>query len=195
MPSIVGNILAVHGEVVEVEFFDQFPAIHDILVLNEDDKAELEVFSSASKNSFHCLVLRDSKAIRRGAKVISTGKSMTIPAGDGILGRAINLFGEPQDGKPLTKTELTQIFNETDLSLNTITVPNSIIETGIKAVDFFSPVLRGGKVGLFGGAGLGKTVLLTELINNVVIKTVKRSKKLYRFLQLWESALVKLKNF
>lgn len=164
-----GTILAVKGQIVEVEFREDKPAINDILTLEGDSSAIFEVYSSASDNSFYCFLLRNVKQLERGMKVINTKKPLQVPVGRGLLGRVINLFGETLDGKePLAEPQFASI-SPTGTTYDTIAVPSVILETGIKVIDFFSPILKGSRVGLFGGAGVGKTILLTEIIHNVVI--------------------------
>lgn len=180
MSVVIGYISAVHNEVVEIECTGDLPAIHDVLRLQGDVHSRLEVYmSSPTPNSFYCLVLRENVPLRRGEAVIYTHQRLHIPTGKAVIGRAINLFGEALDGKPLplSSEDHIPLFKHKKRALEEIVVPQEIIETGIKVIDFFAPVLRGGKVGLFGGAGLGKTVLLTELIHNIVIQSNQESHK------------------
>ena len=129
----------------------------------------MEVYTSAANNSFYCLLLSSSPKLHRGKKVIDTKSPIKIPVGNATLGRAIDIFGRVLDGKgELKATEFMPIFNE-GIEFDEVVTPDKVLETGIKAIDFFSPILKGGKVGLFGGAGVGKTVLLTEIIHNVVV--------------------------
>jgi F-type H+/Na+-transporting ATPase subunit beta len=163
-----GKIISVKGQVVEVTFTNNLPAIHDILMLENDEKIKMEVYTSSAANSFYCLLLSPSKKLHRGATVLNTGQPITIPVGNEVLGRIIDIFGNHYDekGNIKSKHELP-IFN-TNVNFDNIITPKHILETGIKVLDFFAPILLGGKVGLFGGAGVGKTILLTEIIHNVV---------------------------
>ncbi len=164
-----GRVVAILGQIIEVEFGGKMPNIHDVLILDEDRNVRMEVHSSASPTSFYCLLFSQPDKLQRGSVVINTGKPIAIPVGKGLLGRIVNTFGEPQDGQGVVKDgKLKSIFTA-DGGLEEATVPSQVLETGIKVIDFFSPILKGGKMGLFGGAGVGKTVLLTEIINNVVI--------------------------
>lgn len=164
-----GKIVRIKGHIIDVEYTGTPPDLHDILVLEQDPSVQMEVYASSTRTSFYCFSLSQTKKLYRGAIVVNTGESLKIPAGAGVLGRVIDVFGIPQDGnKPLEYTEKIPIFSK-DINFDTIIVPNQIMETGIKALDFFAPILRGGKVGLFGGAGVGKTILLTEIIHNIVI--------------------------
>lgn len=164
-----GKIISIKGNIVEVNFTDHAPKINDILILQDDPAVMLEVYSSSDANNFYCLGLSSVEKLSRGQIVKNTGSSLKIPVGLGLLGRVINLFGVPQDSEiPLKTDEFWPIFGR-QIDMDDIVAPGNILETGIKAIDFLAPILRGGKVGLFGGAGVGKTVLLTEIIHNIVI--------------------------
>ncbi len=164
-----GKIIAIRGQIVEVEFLENFPATHDILVLEIDEKSKLEVYSSASTTTLYCLALTPVTHFYRGAVVVNTMQTLTLPLGPEILGRVIDLFGNPLDGKTALSTkDTTEIFGK-QIQYEDIITPKDVLQTGIKALDFFSPILKGGKIGLFGGAGVGKTILLTEIIHNIVI--------------------------
>jgi F-type H+/Na+-transporting ATPase subunit beta len=168
--NVNGKILAILGQIVEVEFKpDATPKIHDIVTLVDDPKVQMEVYTSANLNTYYCMLLSSSPKLSRGKEVKNTGSPIKIPVGAATLGRAIDIFGNAIDGKEKMKSEtLMPIFNE-GVDFDNVVPPNEILETGIKALDFFSPILKGGKVGLFGGAGVGKTTVLTEIIHNVVI--------------------------
>lgn len=172
---ITGKITSIKDQIIEVEFEENAPKIHDILVLKEDENIKMEVYASSTKTTFFCLLLTPIKKIYRGADVINTNSPLKIPVGPEILGRVMDIFGLPQDGRGEIKTkEKAPIFAE-ELNFDQILVPKEILETGIKVIDFFAPILKGGKVGLFGGAGVGKTILLTEIIHNVVILNKNKS--------------------
>jgi F-type H+-transporting ATPase subunit beta len=129
----------------------------------------MEVYTSASPNSFFCLALTSVSKLHHGSVVVNTGQPIKIPVGKELLGRVIDTLGEPQDGLGEIKTKEEKPIIARDISFSSVHIPNEILETGIKAIDFFTPIIKGGKVGLFGGAGVGKTVLLSEIIHNVVI--------------------------
>lgn len=171
-----GKIIAILGQVVEVEFATkQAPHVHDVLYLEDDEKIFMEVYSSSGIGTFYCLLLSSSKNLKRGKIVVNSQNSISIPVGQSTLGRAIDIFGNPLDGKgELEKGEQKPIISE-GVAFDDVLAPHEILETGIKAIDFFSPILKGGKVGLFGGAGVGKTVLLTEIIHNIVILSHNQS--------------------
>lgn len=167
---MIGRVKAVTGQVVTVEVLDEKPQIHEILVLEEDAACTLEVYTSSSPTQLYCICLGDVRKVYRGAPVINTHRVLSFPVGQEILGRAMNIFGEAIDDKgPIPAHEYNSVYS-TKINLNSVTTPSGIMETGIKAIDFFSPILKGGKVGLFGGAGVGKTIILTEIINNIVIQ-------------------------
>jgi len=170
-----GKIISIKGQIVEAEFLEEKPAVHDILILEEDPESKLEVYSSSSPSTFYCLALTPVSRLFRGAVLINTGEAIKIPVGEEVLGRVMNLFGVPQDGQGEIKTTASRPIFTRQISLEEIVTPQAILETGIRAIDFFSPILKGGKVGLFGGAGVGKTVLLTEIIHNVVILSKNKS--------------------
>lgn len=164
-----GKIIAIKGQIVEVEFDKDKPSMHDLLILKDDPTVMMEVYRSASKNSFYCFLFRSSKKLHRGAHIINTREPIKIPVGKELLGRVMNIFGEALDGQgEIAAKEKRNLFSK-EIHYDNILVPKEVLETGIKVIDFFSPILRGGKVGLFGGAGVGKTILLTEIIHNVVI--------------------------
>lgn len=167
-PSI-GRIIGIQGQVVEVEFEgDDTATLRDVLVLKNDSSFRMEVIKSSGDRRFYCIAFSSTNKLYRGAPVINTLEEISVPVGNDVLGRIINIFGEVLDaGKPLDKPHKKSIYPK-GMVYNEIAIRNEILETGIKAIDFFSPIPRGGKIGLFGGAGVGKTLLLTEIIHNVV---------------------------
>ncbi len=171
--QIVGRIVGISGEMVEVEYYDsKAPSLHEILFVIDVKDTFLEVISSsAKKNTLFCILFGSSRQIRRGLAVQSTRETIRIPVGKSILGRAINVVGQSLDGLERPNvTETSAIHDYLPKDLTEIVHMHGIIETGIKAIDFFAPILKGGKTGLFGGAGVGKTVLLQEIINNLLVR-------------------------
>lgn len=163
-----GTIISIKSQIVEVEYYDNPPEIHDLFVLENDASVILEVYASSSDRMVYCLALTSTQGLHRGATVVNTRKTLEIPVGEEVLGRAVNVFGDAIDGKaPLQKKKTFSFFKKPN-SFAQIIVPHDLLETGIKSVDFFTPLLKGGKIGLFGGGGVGKTVLLTEIIHNVI---------------------------
>ncbi|MGI8420475.1 MAG: F0F1 ATP synthase subunit beta [Candidatus Levyibacteriota bacterium] len=168
MSLVTGKVISVRGQVVEVSFSGEKPAVHDILLLEKDPLTKMEVYTSTGPDSYYCLLLTASTTIARGVNVINTRKPVTIPVGEEVLGRVLDLFGNPRDKGPQIQTKDNwPIYRDPPLYVD-ITVPKEILVTGIKGIDLFCPMLKGGKIGLFGGAGVGKTILLTEIIHNVI---------------------------
>jgi len=162
-----GKIVGISGEIVEVEFYKNPPFVGEILVLEENPQLRLEVYRSSKKNSFLCFSLSDPTKIRRGEKVIRTKKFFEVPVGKELLGRVIDIFGNPLDGMPkIEPKERRQIYKPPP-SYEEIVPGKEIIETGIKVIDFFTPLVKGEELGIFGGAGVGKTILLCELMHNL----------------------------
>lgn len=167
-PNATGVVVGIKGQVVEVEFSLKKPRINSILVTEKPPKEILEVYSSSGPNSFYCLALGGTSSLNRGAKVLSTGGQLEFPVGVETLGRLLDIFGNPLDGKGMVKARVkSQIHRKYVKSLDVVT-KEEVAETGIKVIDLFSPLIKGGKMGLFGGAGVGKTILLTELLHNIV---------------------------
>ncbi|MCL4353972.1 F0F1 ATP synthase subunit beta [Patescibacteria group bacterium] len=168
MNEDVGKVIGVQGQVAEVEFNNSNPSVRDIVLLSSDESVKMEVYASSGVNRYFCLVLTGLEKISRGAKVVNTKKSITIPVGKSVLGRVLNIFGEPKDGGGhVDKKQLRSIYKKS-MPYHKISAHQEVLETGIKVIDLFSPIIKGGKIGLFGGAGVGKTLLLTEIIHNVV---------------------------
>ena len=171
----LGKIKSIRGNVVEMEFLESQPEIHEMILAVDNRAIKIENIMSSKKNLYYGLVYSGSEKIKRGEAVVGTGKSFEIPVGEAILGRVIDIFGLPMDGKGEIKNDLTwSVFQSSPTFLKVLT-PTSIQETGIKSIDFFAPILQGGKVGLFGGAGVGKTILLTEIIHNIVVLSKSES--------------------
>lgn len=178
-PKSTGTVVAVQGQVVEVEFSLKKPHINSILTTEKPPKSLLEVYSSSGPNTFYCLALGDTSALSRGSKLISTGSQLQFPVGIEVLGRLLDIFGGPQDGKGEVKTKIkSPIHKKNSSSLNIVT-REEVAETGIKVIDLFSPLIKGGKMGLFGGAGVGKTILLTELLHNIVGRNKEKNASVF----------------
>jgi len=165
----VGTVVAVRGNVVDVGFHE-LPSRFQILKTGDDGSVVLEVQSHLSPERARCIALTGTRGLKRGARVTDTGSVLHIPVGSGLLGRMVNLFGVPIDNAgPITSTE-SWPMHRLPIPLNQRRTSREIFATGIKAIDLLAPLERGGKAGLFGGAGVGKTVLLTELIHNMLYK-------------------------
>jgi F-type H+/Na+-transporting ATPase subunit beta len=172
---VTGKVISIKGQIIETEFREEKPRIHDVLIFEEDPSVKMEVYSSASANSFYCLSLTNITKLHYGSVVVSTEQPIKIPVGAEMLGRVIDTLGVPQDGLgKITAKESKPIISK-DISFADIDINRQILETGIKAIDFFAPLVKGGKAGLFGGAGVGKTVILSEIIHNIVILSQEKN--------------------
>ncbi len=162
-----GRVVQVVGVVVDVEFEGSLPAIYDALTLElGGSKVYLEVAQHLSENSVRTVALGGTDGLKRGTHVVATGAPVQVPIGVETQGRMFNVVGDPIDGKPAPKGKTASIHRAPP-ALADLSGKTEVLETGIKVIDLICPVTKGGKVGLFGGAGVGKTVLITELINNI----------------------------
>ncbi len=163
-----GKISQIVGVVVDVEFpTGHLPAIYNALeVMIGEHKLVLEVAQHLSESSVRAVALGSTDGLERGADVIDTGAAISVPIGEDTLGRMFNVIGQPIDSKP-DKFATRSPIHKNPPPLIDQSGKVEILETGIKVIDLICPITRGGKVGLFGGAGVGKTVLITELINNI----------------------------
>lgn len=163
-----GKIVSINGHVIEVSFKGEVPSLNDVLCLESDKSVLMQVYTSSDPGNYFCFLLSATNDIHRGQIVIDSGKPLTFPVGDVVLGRVLDVFGKAHDGKAeLQNPEQKPIFGPS-VKYADLSTKQEILETGIKAIDFFAPMLKGGKTGLFGGAGVGKTLLLTEIIHNIV---------------------------
>ena len=163
-----GRISQVVGVVVDVEFDDkQLPAIYDAMTVEVSGRViTLEVASHLDESTVRAIALSTTDGLKRGDSVTATGAPIHVPVGAETQGRMFNVVGNPIDGKAAPKAKTASIHREPP-TLEEQSTKAEILETGIKVIDLIAPVARGGKVGLFGGAGVGKTVLIQELINNI----------------------------
>ncbi len=163
-----GKISQVVGVVVDVEFSEgHLPAIYNALNVKIGDRTVvLEVAQHLSESSVRAVSLSSTDGLQRGAKVEDQGAPISVPVGNETLGRMFNVIGEPIDGKK-GEFKTTAPIHRDPPALSEQSGQTEILETGIKVIDLIAPITKGGKVGLFGGAGVGKTVLITELINNI----------------------------
>lgn len=163
-----GEVVGVRGQVVEVFFANEKPAVADLLVLVDDPEIKLEVYASSGKEKFFCLALTEIQKIYRGARVQNTHSRIEFPVGSELLGRVVDMFGGPLDGIGEIKTHSVAPIRKNIKLSDSGSSKVTVLETGIKVLDIFTPMTRGGKIGLFGGAGVGKTILLTEILHNIV---------------------------
>ncbi|MBZ9844937.1 F0F1 ATP synthase subunit beta [Mesorhizobium sp. CA5] len=163
-----GKVRQVIGAVVDVQFEDHLPAILNALETdNVGNRLVLEVAQHLGENTVRCIAMDSTEGLVRGQEVYDTGAPISVPVGPGMLGRIINVIGEPVDEEgPVDGVEMRAIHQPAPAYVDQSTEAQ-ILVTGIKVLDLLAPYARGGKIGLFGGAGVGKTVLIQELINNV----------------------------
>ncbi|WP_258358835.1 F0F1 ATP synthase subunit beta [Moorella sulfitireducens] len=164
-----GQVVQVIGPVVDVEFAsDQLPDLYNaITIKNENINITMEAMQHLGNNTVRCVALSSTDGLQRGMKAVDTGAPITIPVGRVTLGRLFNVLGEPIDNQgPVEATERLPIHRPAP-SFEEQQPSTEILETGIKVVDLLAPYAKGGKIGLFGGAGVGKTVLIMELIRNI----------------------------
>jgi F-type H+-transporting ATPase subunit beta len=165
-----GKITQVIGPVVDVEFADGLPKIYDALEikLNDKEKLVLETHQHTGGNKVRAVAMGSTDGLRRGMEVVDTGVAISVPVGSGVLGRMFNLLGEAIDGidAPIQSERKDPIHRDAP-SFAEQSTQAEILETGIKVIDLICPFVKGGKVGLFGGAGVGKTVVIQELIRNI----------------------------
>lgn len=165
-----GKIIAVAGPVIDVLFenTDSLPNIRDALtVMNGDKKCVMEVAQNCGNNVVRCIMLAASEGLQKGMEVTATGNPITVPVGEETLGRMFNVLGEAIDGGEEVKGSDRWSIHRSAPSFENQSPVVEILETGIKVIDLLAPYAKGGKIGLFGGAGVGKTVLIQELIHNI----------------------------
>ena len=162
-----GSVLSVRGSVVDVTFANNLPHIHGILYAN-DKTIVLEVMAQLSVDKVRAIALTPTQGLARGMLVEASGKSLAAPIGKNILSRMFDVFGNPIDGLPMPEGLSWQNVHQSPPPLLARSTSSEIFTTGIKIVDVLAPIERGGIAGLFGGAGVGKTVLLTEMIHNMI---------------------------
>lgn len=164
-----GFIAAIHGDVVEIEFGDDMPGINESLTVKKDDGTTLILeIHDHSGSSVKAIALGYAHGLKRGMRVIPAGGPLRVPASRDCLGRVFNVFGEAIDGKPPLEFTSMMPVHRRPPPLSDQTAASGLLETGIKIIDLLSPFPKGGKIGLFGGAGVGKTVVLMELIYKVI---------------------------
>ena len=165
----VGSVVQIIGPVLDVKFADgQLPDLLNALEIEHDGKRlVVEVAQHIGDDVARCIAMSSTDGLVRGLKAVDTGSSITVPVGDQCLGRIFNLLGEPVDNQPAPEGVERWPIHRDPPAYDEQETTTEILETGIKVVDLIAPYAKGGKIGLFGGAGVGKTVLIMELINNV----------------------------
>lgn len=166
----IGEIVQIIGTVVDVRFDDHMPSQKEILVCGIGGREVfLEVTAHRDNGIVRCVALDSTDGLPRGAEVTSTGRPLSVPVGEETLGRVMNALGKPIDGKGKIGDRIREIYRPAP-ALTEQNPRTEIFETGIKVIDLLTPYVKGGKIGLFGGAGVGKTVLIMELIYNIATK-------------------------
>ncbi len=162
-----GKVLSVRSSVVDVRFTTA-PSIRNVLKAGDEGQVIIEVFTQLDNNTVRGVALTPTQGLARGSMVIDTGKPFEVPVGKDLLGRVFNVFGQTIDKKAQIEGAEWRSIHREPIPLRDQSTVSEIFETGIKAIDVLAPLERGGKAGLFGGAGVGKTVLITEMIHNTV---------------------------
>jgi F-type H+-transporting ATPase subunit beta len=165
-----GKIISVHGAVVDVHFPRELPNIYTTLYVESPDRLPLEVFEHLPNSTVRCLAMGTTQGINVGLAVENSGDVLHVPVGKELLGRVVNVFGNQVDDGPEIVTEMKMPIHRASPKYTEISTAQEIIETGIKSLDFITPFLKGGKIGFFGGAGVGKTQLVTEIIHNTTVE-------------------------
>src|SRR5574339_445654 len=202
-PNAVGKITQVIGAVVDVQFEEHLPAILNALeTKNQGNRLVLEVAQHLGESTVRTVAMDVTDGLVRGQKVTDTGQPIAVPVGDGTLGRIMNVVGEPIDEAGPIKFEGKRAIHQEAPTYTDQSTEAEILVTGIKVVDLLAPYAKGGKIGLFGGAGVGKTVIIMELINNIakahggfsvfagVGERTREGNDLYR--EMIESGVIKL---
>jgi F-type H+/Na+-transporting ATPase subunit beta len=163
-------VVAVRGSVVDVRFEHGLPALRHMLAAGEDDAVRLETMAHLDGSTVRCLAFTSTQGLARGEAVRASGDTLQVPVGPELLGRVFDVFGDPIDGGGPVPGERRRSLYQPPIGLERQSVATEILPTGIKVIDLLAPLERGGKAGLFGGAGVGKTVLISELIHNMAAR-------------------------
>lgn len=169
MQENIGKICQVIGPVVDIEFDpERLPSLlNAITIQNGDEQLTVEVAQHIGDDVVRCIALGATDGLRRGMEALDTGGAITVPVGKATLGRMFNVLGEPIDSKPVPSDAEHMPIHRKAPAFDEQDTGNEVYETGIKVIDLLCPYAKGGKIGLFGGAGVGKTVLIQELIHNI----------------------------
>lgn len=163
-----GRITQIIGSVIDIRFEEELPSLYNAIEVQlNDETLVLEVMQHLGDNTVRCISMHPTDGLKRGMKATDTGKSIAVPVGKEVLGRMVNILGEPIDNKPRIETKEKWSIHRDPPPLKDQVAEPEMLETGIKAIDLLCPFPKGGKIGLFGGAGVGKTVLIMELINSI----------------------------
>ena len=169
MPGKIGKVVQVIGPVVDIKFdSDSLPNLYNGININMGDhELVAEVEQHVGDDIVRTIAMEATEGLKRGMEAVDTGKPITVPVGDEVLGRLFNVLGKPIDNAGEVNAKENYPIHRPAPSFKDQAVSPEIFETGIKVIDLLAPYQKGGKIGLFGGAGVGKTVLIQELINNI----------------------------
>ncbi|MEY8292388.1 F0F1 ATP synthase subunit beta [Carnobacteriaceae bacterium 52-44] len=166
-----GTINQIIGSVIDVKFpKEQLPDLYNELIVQGEEEVALEVAQHTGHDVVRCISMQPTDGLQRGMKVVDTGEPISVPVGETTLGRMFNVLGEPIDEMEAPKADETMPIHRQAPVFDQRLTSSEILETGIKVIDLLCPYPQGGKIGLFGGAGVGKTVLMQELINNMAVE-------------------------
>ena len=163
-----GKVIAIRSSVVDIYFEHDLPKLYSKLQAGDNGEIIIEVASHLEPQVVRGIALTSIAGLARGSPVINLHQPLQVPVGKRNLGRVFNVFGETIDAKEPITGGIWRSIHQNSLSLKQRSTTSEILTTGIKAIDILAPLEKGGKAGLFGGAGVGKTVLITEMINNIV---------------------------
>jgi F-type H+-transporting ATPase subunit beta len=173
MPSkdkiLKGHVTAVNSSVVDLYFKDGLPTLHNKILAGKEQQVIIEIVSHISTNKVRGIAINSTEGLALNDLATDTGTPIKVPVGEGLLGRIINVLGDPIDGKGPVKSKEMRSIHQKSIALTEHNTKRGVFNSGIKVVDLLCPLEFGGKAGLFGGAGVGKTVLITEMINNMAL--------------------------
>ena len=177
MSEMIGTVVRVVGPIIDVRFAEGgLPPLFSVVSVHAGGRRLCaEVLSHPDSERVRCIALGASEGVKRGAKATSDGRMIHVPVGEQVLGRVFNVLGEPIDGKGALDDAPTLPIYRDPPAFVQLDPGAQILETGIKVIDLLCPYVRGGKIGLFGGAGVGKSVLIQELIHNIAMRHGGRS--------------------
>lgn len=163
-----GTVVSIRSSVVEARFPERLPAMYSILRTGDDGDIFVEVLTHIDAKTVRGIALTSTEGLAQNARIVDTGRPLSVPVGEELLGRVFNVFGEPIDQKEALSDRGRRSIHQAPPPIKQQSTASEVFTTGIKAIDVLSPLELGGKAGLFGGAGVGKTVLIMEMINNTV---------------------------
>jgi F-type H+-transporting ATPase subunit beta len=164
----IGKITQIIGSVIDIRFEEDLPSLYNAIEVRLGDKIiVLEVMQHLGDNTVRCISMHPTDGLKRGMDAKDTGSPISVPVGQKVLGRMVNILGEPIDDKAEIEAQERWSIHRDPPTLTEQVAEPEMLETGIKAIDLLCPFPKGGKIGLFGGAGVGKTVLIMELINSI----------------------------